>query len=160
MHGGHWIEEFFNSISSTLPISNTALLDSLLNTILTFVRSSRIQVFVRTNFHSFDFLSIRVLVRERIGGDLFFTKMSKDVYQSPGCQFHSCDVFFFFVSSRTSGLLSPVACCFHMLVTSCSRTSCYCCCCCCWGACQLLFNVTLRAGLGVASLSDITRSPF
>ena len=29
----HWIEDFFNSISSTLPISKTAQLDSLLNTI-------------------------------------------------------------------------------------------------------------------------------
>ena len=65
-----------------------------------------------------------------------------------------------FVSSRTLALLSQVARCFQMDGTSSSRAGCcgcYCCCCC---VCQLLFNVTLGAGLGIASLSKITRSPF
>ena len=54
----------------------------------------------------------------------------------------------FFVSSRTPALTpsSSVGCC-------------GCCCCFCFVS-QLLFNVTLGAGLGVATLSNITRSQF
>ena len=43
-HDGHWIQNFFNSFSSTLPISKIARLDSLLNTISSSAWSSRIQI--------------------------------------------------------------------------------------------------------------------
>ena len=67
-----------------------------------------------------------------------------------------------FVSSRTPALLSQVARCVQMLATPFSAISCCgsCCCCYCCYVRQLLFNVTLGAGPGVASLSNTTRSPF
>ena len=56
-----------------------ARLDSLLDTIFSFARSSRILIYVRTNFHSFDILSIRFVVRECICDDFLFTDMSTNV---------------------------------------------------------------------------------
>ena len=119
--------------------------------------------FVRTNFHSFDFLSIRFVVRECICDDFLFTEMSTNIHFWNGShQFldgMSTSVAFF-VSSRTPALLSQVACCFQLLLfTPSLRVGCCGCCCCCCVS-QLLFNVTLGAGLAVASLSNITRSPF
>ena len=53
--------------------------DSLLNTIFSFARSSRILIYIRANFHSFDILSIRFVVRECICDDFLFTDMSTNV---------------------------------------------------------------------------------
>ena len=47
---GHWVEDFFNSISSTLPISKITPLDSFLNTILSLARASRRQILFEPNF--------------------------------------------------------------------------------------------------------------
>ena len=77
--------------------SKTARLGSSLNTIFPLARSSRIQIFVSTNFHSFDsfdILSTRFVVRECICGDFLFTEMSANVHfwsgshQFPGCSYH------------------------------------------------------------------------
>ena len=65
-----------------------------------------------------------------------------------------------FVSSRTPARLPQVARCFQMLGTSSSSLGCCGCCCCCCCVCQFLFNVTLGAGLGVASRSKSTRFAF
>ena len=58
----------------------------------------------------------------------------------------------FLVWPRVPALLSRIL---VLLLTSSLRMGCYCCC-----TCQLLLRVTLGAGLGVASLSNNTRSPF
>ena len=64
-----------------------------------------------------------------------------------------------FVSSGTLARLSQIARCFHVLGTPPSRIGCCGCCCCCCCVRQLLFNVTLGAGLGVPeSQSLILRS--
>ena len=74
---------------------------------------------------------------------------------STSCQVALSNSVVCFVSSLTPVRLS------QMLWTSSSRSGCCGCCgCCCWCVCQFLFNVTLDAGLGVASCSKSTRSPF
>ena len=109
--------------------------------------------FVRTNFHSFDFLSIRFVVRECI----WWHPVHWDEYQRPllkrlaPVSWMLCPLPWRF-SCRLALLL-----CFPRSHAASSRAGCCGCCCCC--ASQLLFNVTLGAGLGVASLSNVTRSP-
>ena len=160
---GHWIKDFFNAMSSTLPISKTARRDSSLNTIFSLARSCS-RHFVRANFDLFDFLTTRYVVRECICDDFLFPEMSTNVHFWNGSHavlWMLCPLpWRFFVSSRVLALLSQVACCFQMLFTHSSSVGfCGCCCgCCC--ASQSLFNVTLGAGLGVASLSNNSRSPL
>ena len=117
--------------------------------------------FVRTNDHSFDILSIR-LENASVITSCPLRRVPTSTFEPARTSFLSAisTSSAFFVSSRTLALLSQVACYFHMLLTLSSRVGCCGCCCCCCCVSQLLFNVTLGAGLGVASLSYIIRSPF
>ena len=153
----YWIDDFFNSISSTLPISEIARLDSSLNTIFSSARSSRIQILFEPIFS----LSISWLFASLFENASVMTSCS--LRWVPTSTFETVRLMFptaistsvaFFVSSRTPALLSQIATSFEMLSTPSMRVSCCCC------VSQLLFNVTFGAGFGVASLSNDTRSPF
>ena len=148
-------------MSSTLPISKIAWLDSWLNTIFSFTRSSRIQIlFQPILIHSLafciricEFLFHSFVLQECICADFFVTEMSVHIHVRSGMRqihfwgavrdvLYSSLVFLFFVP------------CFQRPGTSVSEVGC-----CCW-LCQVFFYVTLGAGLGGSSLPKSTRSPF
>ena len=157
-HDGHWIEEFFKSISSTLPISKIARLDASLNTMLSLFRSSRTQILFEPIFTLaiswvfalfFKSASVTTSCSLRCVPTSSFEAV-RSLFSSGHFHFHFCRVFRFVSHSRPA---LPG----RYLFTPSLGVGCCCCCCC---TSQLLFSVTLGAGLGVASLSENTRSPF
>ena len=144
-------------MSSTLPISKMAWLDSLLNTIFSFARSSRILIL----FDPILILSMSsVFVWTRSSFTVRRVSSFASEVGSTSCLVALPSVACF-VSSRSIARLSQVARCFQTFwVSSSSLGCCGCCCCCCCCICKYVFNMTVGGGFGVASLSKSTRSPF
>ena len=167
---GHWVvsEVCFISISSMLPISYIARLDASLNTIPSFTKSLRIEIlFGPALFPCWLISRIFASSCKIASWEFFCTRRSMSTscfcstFGSGSCT--NCPGLFpvpvvkpltSLVPSRVPYWVSHFATTFEVLVTTSLQIGCCCC------TSQLLFSVTLGAGLGVESLSNITRCPL
>ena len=126
---GIWIVDFFNAMSSTLPILKMAWLDSLLKPIFSFARSSRKQVLLEPIWIlsiSYVFVSVSSFSVRWVSAFASEVVAPVDWFALPTSV--AC-----FVSSCIPARLSQVARCFQMLRKSSSRLGCWgwsCCCVC------------------------------
>ena len=128
---GHWwILEVLNSMGSTFHMSWTTWVDSWLNSMLSFARSSRIQKFFEPFFNSFNILIIRVLTWTCTRSDVDIISVAlilwrqKDCSQLPGAWSTSRMCFEPSWTSGKSSLFLPF---FQKLGTSVPEVEC-----CCW----------------------------
>ena len=138
-HDVHWIEDFLNSIS--LHIAKTARLDSLLNTIFSLAKSSRIQISFEPSFtRSISWVYSSLFENASVMNSCSLTRVPTSTFETVRMLFpvatSTSVTFFRFVSH--SCFAFPVACSFPLLFTPSLRVVC----CGCWCFCvsQLLLT--------------------